>query len=110
LDIQITLWEEEKMGLTLESVKEFHTAECSLLLGDVELSLLKSEVEVEAPPSKSKKRGLHALDAVHISPTPTKKKKGRPGSTDVPVSPAKRKAAQEGAAISTAPTKKAKVL
>jgi len=108
LDIQITRREEEKMELTPESIEEFHTTERSLL-GDSELSFLKSEVEAKLSLSKRpKKRGQHALDASHISATPVKKKKGEPGNTDILISPMKRKAAPVDSDIPTTLTKKAK--
>jgi len=50
LDIQITNREEERMELTPESIEKFRVAECSLLLGNTEPSLLKLEVETEVPP------------------------------------------------------------
>lgn len=109
LDIQITCREEKKMELTSESIKGFRAAKRSLLLGDTELSSLKSEVEAEASRSKGlKKRGQNALDTPSISATPAKKKKGKSGDTDILVFPAKRKTASEDSAISSSPMKKAK--
>ena len=88
LDIQITPREEKKTDLTPESIEGFHSSKYSLLLSDTELSLLKSEVEVEALLlKKSKKRGRPTSDApaalakkrkgeVETSTSPVKKTKG----------------------------------
>jgi len=97
------------MELTPESIEEFHTTEHSLLLGDTELSSLKSEVEAEASLSKRpKKRGQHALDTSHISAMPAKKKKGEPGDKVILISPMKKRAAPVNSDTPTTPTKKAK--
>ena len=109
LDIQITRQEEKKMDLTLESIEEFRTTERSLLLDDMELASLKSEVEAEVSLSKkSNKRGRRASDNPCISASPAKKKKGEPGNTDISISPVKRKAAPQVSHTSTPPMKKAK--
>jgi len=112
LDIQITHREEEKMELMPESIEEFRAAECSLLLGNTELSLLKSEVETEVPPPEPKKRGKRALDNPGNLATPAKKKKSQPGDTGALVRPTstKRKAVPADPSASTASMKKVKGL
>ena len=65
------------MELTPESIKEFHAARCSLLLGDTGLSSLKVEVDAEALSSKkSKGHKRKVTQGADISTTPTKKMKG----------------------------------
>jgi len=97
------------MELTPESIEEFHTTECSLLLGNTELSLLKSEVEADVPLLESKKHGKHTLDNPGILDIPAKKKKGESGGrAPVHHTSTKRRAALADPTTLTAPAKKAK--
>lgn len=106
LNIQITPREEKKMDLIPESIEEFHSTERSLLLGNTELSSLKSEVEADTSLlKKSKKRGRHALDT---PATPAKKKKDEAGTTDILIFPAKRKAAPNDLDPPSPPSKRTK--
>lgn len=63
------------MELTSEPIKEFCAVEHTLLLGDAELSSVKSEVKVELPLKKLKKRRQDTLDTLHISTTPAKRRR-----------------------------------
>ena len=111
LDIQITNWEEEKMEPTPESIEEFRTTKCSLLLGNTELSLLKSEVEADVPLLESKKHGKCTLDNPGILDVPAKKKKGESGGrAPVHHTSTKRRATLADPTTLTAPAKKVKGL
>lgn len=72
--------------LMLVSTNKFCTTEHSLL-SNMELSLLKSEVEVEVPPPEPKKCGECTVDDPRISATPAKKREGELGSTGTMVHP-----------------------
>jgi len=99
------------MDLTPESIEEFHTAKHSLLLGEAELSSLKSEVKTGVSTSKKlKKHGQRALGAPHISVTSAGKKGAGPGGMGTSISPvvAKRKATPADLDTSTVPMKKVK--
>jgi len=86
LDVQITHQEELKMRLKPESVEEFRAAKCSLLLGDAELSSLKSEVEAAVPPSRKSKRSSRHAD----TPTVIVKRKANPADLEISTIPMKK--------------------